>query len=348
MESSDSSSDRIEILSIRKFSDEQRAKICAVSPRIDLIEVDGRSDNAAVTAAMSAQTQIMYAFRGSFDVAAAPNLKWVQMENAGVDHLHGSPLWQRSEVVLTSANGAHSPQMPEYVMAVLLAHMHRLPMTLDLQAKQVWGGGDLRNQLLPRELRGLTMGILGYGAIGRELAQLAQAFGMRIVATARDDAGAGRYAGYLRPGVGDAEGTLPARYFTLDKVHGLLAESDVIVLALPMSARTRHIIDAAALQHVKPGAVLINIGRGGLIDQDALQVALAQRALDVAILDVTDPEPLPADHPLWQNEHVWITPHISGQSTRYIDNTTDIFAENLRRYIAGEALLNIVQRELGY
>ncbi len=342
------STERIHVLSIRKFTDEQRAKICAVSPLINLVEVDGRSDNAAITSAMTADTQILYAFRGNFELNAAPSLKWVQMENAGVDHLYDTPLWRQADVVLTSANGAHSPQMPEYVMSVLLVHMHRLPLTLTLQAQRVWGDGKYRQQLSPRELRGLTMGIVGYGAIGRELAQLAHAFGMRVVATARDEAGAGRYSGYLRAGVGDSEGVLPARYFTLDQIHALLGESDVVVLALPLSERTRRLIDGEAFQHMKPDAVLINIGRGALIDQHALLAAMQRRAIEATILDVTDPEPLPSDDPLWQTDGVWITPHISGHSPRYIDNTTDIFAENLKRYLAGQPLLNVVQRDLGY
>ncbi len=343
-----SATERIHVLSIRQFTDQQRAKICAVSPLIDLIEVDGRSDNAAIIAAMTAQTKVMYAFRGNFELNTASGLKWVQMENAGVDHLHGTPLWQRAELLLTSANGAHSPQMPEYVMSVLLAHMHRLPLTLTLQMQRTWGDGVHRKRLTPRELRGLTIGIVGYGAIGRELAQLAHAFGMRVVATARSQAGAGQYTGYMRPGVGDAEGTLPARYFTLDQIHDLLRESDVVVLALPLSEKTCGLIDAAALQQMKPDAVLINIGRGALIDQMALVAAMQRHAIEAAILDVTDPEPLPTDHPLWQTDGVWITPHISGHSTHYIDNTTDIFAENLRRYLAGLPLLNVVQRDLGY
>ena len=338
----------IRVLSIRKFTEEQRVKLRAVSSRIDLIEIDGRVTGVDVNAALTPDIEIMYAFRGNFDVAQGTGLKWVQMENAGVDHLHGTPLWMRPDVTVTSANGAHSPQMPEYVMAVLLAHMHKLPATLRLQAEPRWGDGELRASLLPRELRGLTMGILGYGAIGRELAKLAHAFGMRVVATARAESGAGRYAGYMRAGVGDVNGTLPARYYTLDRVHNLLDESDVVVLALPMSPQTRHVIDATALAHMKSDAVLSNIGRGGLIDQTALLAALNRQALGAAILDVTDPEPLPLDHPLWRTKGVWITPHISGHSARYIDNVTDVFAENLRRYVNGEPLLNIVQRELGY
>jgi len=338
----------IRILSMRKFTDEQRAKLRAVSPRIDLVEMDGRAKDANLTGALTPEFEVVYAFRGNFEIAQATGLKWVQMENAGVDHLHSTPLWSRNDITITSANGAHSPQLPEYVMSVLLAHMHRLPMTLSLQTLSHWGDNDMRKRLEPRELRGLTMGIFGYGAIGRELAQMAHAFGMRIIATARDTHGAGRYTGYMRAGVGDMEGTLPERYFTLDQRDAMLRECDVAVLILPMSPKTRHLINADALKQMKRDAVLINVGRGGLIDSAALIEAMQHNAIAAAILDVTDPEPLPADNALWRTPGVWITPHISGNSARYIDNVTDVFAENLRRYVHGEPLLNIVQRELGY
>ncbi|MFN8446068.1 MAG: NAD(P)-dependent oxidoreductase [Caldilineaceae bacterium] len=157
-----------------------------------------------------------------------------------------------------------------------------------------------------------------------------------------------QYRGYLPPGLGDPEGTLPDDYFTMEELPALLRQSDYVVLGVPLVDHTRHLIGAEELAQMQPHALLINIGRGGLIDQVALLDALQQKRIGGAVLDVTDPEPLPADHPLWHQENVIITPHMAGHSPNHFDNVVALFAENLRRYQTGEPLLNLVRRELGY
>jgi phosphoglycerate dehydrogenase-like enzyme len=268
------------------------------------------------------------------------------MENAGIDHIHGTPLWHTA-LPIASANGAHLPHLPEYVLTMLLAWAHRLPELLDLQARAHWFPGKDIHQLWPRPVPGRTLGIVGYGAIGREIARMAKAFGMRILATRRAG-GSLRYEGYSPPGLGDPEGSLPEAWFTLAELPALLRQSDYVVLGVPLLAQTRHLIGAAELAHMQPHALLINIGRGSLIDQDALLAALQQKRIGGAVLDVTTPEPLPPEHPLWRQENVIITPHMAGHIEHHFDNVVDLFAENLRRYLAGEPLLNLVVRELGY
>jgi phosphoglycerate dehydrogenase-like enzyme len=195
------------------------------------------------------------------------------------------------------------------------------------------------------------VGIVGYGAIGREIARLCKGLGLRVMATKRTAASSTKYDGYAAPGTGDPDGVLPDAFFALDQpnqLHQLLNQSDVVILLVPMTEATRHIMGADELAQMKRDALLINIGRGGLIDQQALMNAMNDKLIGGTVLDVTDPEPLPNDHALWRTPNVFITPHIAGLSAHYNDNVTRIFAENLRRYASGEGLVNVVRRELGY
>jgi phosphoglycerate dehydrogenase-like enzyme len=250
-------------------------------------------------------------------------------------------------VQLTTANGVHAIQIGEYVLTMLLAHFHRLPLAFRLQQQREWGRGAHGDAFQPMELRGATLGIVGYGAIGREAARLASAFGMRILATKRADTDP-RYSGWTPPGTGDADGTLPEQFYELNDLSAMLSACDAVVLALPLTNTTRRIIGQQELAAMRPKALLINIGRGPLVDQPALIEALRAGVIGGAALDVTDPEPLPADSPLWELENVIITPHISGSTRHYEDRAIELFAENMRRYLANDTLLNIVDRVHGY
>jgi phosphoglycerate dehydrogenase-like enzyme len=340
-----SSTHPIRILSVRALTQTQLDLLRAATPRAEIVH--GPADLAA---ALTPEVEVLFTGRGNFSIAGATGLKWVQAENAGVDHFHGTEIW-RSPITLTSANGAHTPHMPEFVLATMFWHAYKLLLAHDYQHKQVWGSNEHRALFTPRELRGQTVGIVGYGAIGREIARLCKGLGLRVLATKRTAASSTKYDGYAAPGTGDPDGVLPDAFFALDQpnqLHQLLNQSDVVILLVPMTDATRHIMGANELAQMKRDALLINIGRGGLIDQQALMAAMNDNALGGAVLDVTDPEPLPSDHPLWRTPNVFITPHIAGLSRHYEDNVTRIFAENLRRYASGEPLVNVVQRELGY
>ena len=343
------SSEHIRIVSARSLTPTQLALLQAATPRADITHLNTNS-SAELATALTSEVDVLFTGRGNFSIAAATGLKWVQAENAGVDHFHGTEIW-RSDVTLTSANGAHTPHMPEWVLAVMLSHAYKLPLSHEYQQKPMWGGGEHRQRFTPRELRGQTVGIVGYGAIGREIARLAKALGLRVLATKRTEASSLRYDGYAAPGTGDPDGALPDAYFALDQPNQLtrfLNQSDIVILLVPLTDDTRHLIGASELAQMKPDALLINIGRGGLIDQPALMDAMNNKVIGGAVLDVTEPEPLPSDHPLWRTPNVLITPHVAGLSAHYNDNVVRIFAENLRRYANGEALLNVVRRELGY
>lgn len=276
----------------------------------------------------------------------APRLRWVQLYSAGIDQIAEAPL-VRSEVVFTTASGIHATTMAEYVSTVMLAWYHRLPTVLEWQARSQWPSSQERSMLFTgEELRGKTLGIVGYGSIGRQTARLASAFGMRIIAMQRGTEHRDR--GWVIPGTGDPEGALPERYFAPEQLHAMLSECDIALIVVPLTSHTRRMIDESALGAMKPTSFLINVARGDVCDETALLRALESRRIGGAALDVFHQEPLPPDHPFWRLPNVVISPHISSLTPRYAERARELFEENLRRYIAGGALFNVVDIPLGY
>jgi phosphoglycerate dehydrogenase-like enzyme len=199
---------------------------------------------------------------------------------------------------------------------------------------------------VPEELNGKTIGIVGYGSIGRHVARLADVFGMRVLAMKRNPQHAD--VGFQFTDVGDPEGALPDRYYTPHQLHALLSESDVVLIAVPLTPQTQELFDEAAFQAMKSTAFLVNIARGGVCKETALIDALKQQRIAGAALDVFHQEPLPPDHPLWHLPNTFISPHIAGLTPHYNERAATIFEENLRRYLAGEPLYNIVDKTEGY
>lgn len=342
----------VHVLSVLSLSEKHLASIQEISPRLVITQRSlsndqtYRANTQEFAAALTPEIEVLYAHSTPFPLDLAPNLRWVQTNTAGVDLLYDTPVWQ-SEIAITSASGIHAVQIPEYVLGMLLSYAHNFPKAARFQSQAHWPVMPEKIMLSTRELRGKTLGILGYGAIGREIGRLAAAFGMRILATKR----AGRptsFDGWTPDGTGDPTGSIPARFYDLSELHELLPACDMLVLALPLSAQTHHLIGQTELALMRRHALLINIGRGPLIDHQALVAALQARSIGGAILDVTEPEPLPASSPLWGLDNAIITPHISGMSAYYNDRLVELFCTNLRRYLAGEPLLNLVQRDLGY
>lgn len=200
------------------------------------------------------------------------------------------------------------------------------------------------------ELRGKTVGILGYGHIGREAARLAAAFGARIL-VANSSGQRQPIGGYTVPGTGDVDGGIPEAWFSTTNPQSLttfLSECDVVLLSLPSTPATRHILNAHMLSYLKPTAVVVNVGRGDAIDTDALVAALDAGRLGGAALDVTEPEPLPDGHTLYGRKNVIITPHTSWRSVKFQDLALDILIVNLERLIEGKELMNAVDLQRGY
>jgi D-2-hydroxyacid dehydrogenase (NADP+) len=260
----------------------------------------------------------------------AGKLRWIQTAGAGVEWLLTPEILARQGLTITNASGVHGEQIAEHVFALMLALARRLPLALAQQREQRWDSAPFLREV--PLLAGATLGILGVGAIGARVAELGAAFRMRVIGLRR----------------GSEPVPHVERMYGPDSLHALLREAHYVVNALPLTAATRGLIGPAELQNMRRDAVLINIGRGGTVQTDALLAALQAGTIAGAGLDVTDPEPLPAEHPLWRSERVIITPHFSGGRPGYLEHVADIFLDNLRRYRAGEALRNVVDRAAGY
>ena len=283
-------------------------------------------------------------------LARAPRLTWVHSASAGVERAL-TPAARERGIVITNARGVFSRPIAEYVLMMILAVSRRLPGLLELQRERTW------QPLEGVELRDVTVGIVGLGSIGRAVGALATAFGCRVVAVRRrSEQGSGSLAAAAAAG-GEADASVEAPSFgevMLDRVGGpetlpqLLAESDFVVLAAPLTPETEDMIDAAALAAMKPTAWLINVARGRLVDERALVNALRDGTIGGAILDTFRDEPLPPSSPFYDLSNVIVTPHTSWSSGRVLDRSVELFCDNLRRYAAGEPLVNVVDPQAGY
>lgn len=334
----------VNVLVTMPFAAPLLEKLANVSPRLNIIQHEART--AEDLPPTIKEVDVLYTFQALPLPEQAPRLRWVQLHYAGVDHLLEHPLFAKEDVLFTSTSGIHTIVIAEYVLALILAFAHHLPKMFADKASATWPQ-DRWARYVSRELRGATLGIVGYGSIGREVARLAQAFGMRVLAVKRDLRNL-EDEGYCLPGTGDPHAEIPERIYPIEALHSFLRECDYVVLSLPLTAETHHLINAAALAAMKPTAILINVARGGLVDEKALITALEKGTIAGAGLDVYAVEPLPPDSPLWKMPNVILSPHVAGFTTHYDERATDLFAENLRRFLAEEPLLNLVDRSRGY
>lgn len=333
----------IRILITAPFPDNLIDKIRAVSADVDVEQWTVPGDEWPKDETTGAE--VYYALSKVPKPEQAPNLRWIQTHWAGVDSLAGHPVWD-SDIMITSASGIHAPVLAQYVMAQILSWANRVPKWLYYQHRGEWPKGRWE-KFLPEELRGKTLGILGYGSIGREVARLAKAFDMKVLATKRD-ARSMSDEGYTIPGAGDPQGTMVDRIYPGEATKSMVARCDYIVVTLPLTEVTRHLVDESLLREMKSDCFLVNVGRGAVVHESDLVKALKKGWIAGAGLDVFEAEPLPAKSPLWSLENVIISPHVSGFTPHYDERATDLFAENLRRYIDGRPLLNLVDREAGY
>jgi phosphoglycerate dehydrogenase-like enzyme len=267
------------------------------------------------------------------EVAAARNLKWVHTSAVAVETIALADLFARN-IVVSNSRGVQAAPIAEHVFAVLLALTKQLPFILENQRAHRWAQNDVVGDRLPWLLRRRTLGLIGVGTIGSEIALLADAFGMHVIGLRR------RLGHEQVPGVHEM---LP--YTDLDT---LLTRSDVVVIAAPLTNETVNMIGAPQLARMKQGALLINVGRAKIVDHVALTEALHSRRLGGASLDVFHQEPLPADDPLWSAPNVLLTPHTSGFRQGHWDDVIDLFADNIDRFRRGEPVRFRVEPSLGY
>jgi phosphoglycerate dehydrogenase-like enzyme len=335
----------MKIVSTVALQPAHRAAILSAVPGAELSDRQCRSPEE-FSELVGGGCDVLLTFRLPHDIRQrAPGLRWIQLLSAGADHALGGPL-KGSSIPLTTASGIHATPIAEYTLGSMLAYAHRIHLALRAQIRHEWSRSRNLNEPMD-ELRGRTMGIIGYGSIGRETARLADAFGMKVLALKRNPADRGD-PGWCPAGVGDPEGMIPARFFGADDREAILRESDYVSVTLPLTDHTRKFIGEREFAAMKPGAYLVNIGRGQVIDEAAMAAALKAGRIGGAGLDVFEHEPLEAGSPLWDMENVILTPHISGDSRDYMGKACELFAENLKRFAASRPLLNLVDPALGY
>jgi phosphoglycerate dehydrogenase-like enzyme len=312
-------------------------QISLVSPEIKVndasslvvAELRGDSSVKGKLDALLAKADVIFGLIPPKDVLArAPQLKWIQMMSAGVDRLRNTEIW-RSRLMITGVSGIHATPISEFVLQFMLMFVKGAPLCFQMKQKRQW------QRFLPTVLRGKTVGIVGLGHIGREVARLSKAFRMKVIATKRSatKAGTARYVDRL----------LPASQLPL-----LLKESDFVVICTPYTPETHHLIGEREFGLMKPTAYIINIARGGIIDEAALIRALDEKRIAGAGLDVVEREPLAAESRLWGFDNVILSPHVAGGHEDYMVHATELFCENLRRYLAGKRLINVIDRKKGY
>jgi phosphoglycerate dehydrogenase-like enzyme len=272
----------------------------------------------------------------------AAGLRWIHLMSAGYNQAIGHRLAQRPGMRVSNAAGICAGHMAEFIIGQMLRHVKRWDDCARLQQERTWAN---RVAMATPALRGRRALIVGYGGVGRETARLLTALGVQVDAVQRRSERE-PYRGYLpHPDMGDAMGEWPARLFATEQLPVALAEADFIILTIPLTPHTRHLLNARSLTAARPGAVIINVGRGGLIDPPALITGLDNGRLAHAYLDVFEPEPLPADSPFWTHPRITVTPHMSGVMPNAGDLQADLLRQNLRHYQAGEPLLNEIPVE---
>ena len=270
------------------------------------------------------------------NIEAAKNLQWIQISSVGYSQLYGLNLPARG-IGACNARGVFDPTIAEWNLAMMINLLRDLPSMMRHQNQGVWD----RDARFQRELRGLTVGIWGYGGIGRATARLAKAFGMTVHVLARNGAGQ-RESTYLVPGTGDPQGVLPDRVFSHEEKHEFLSGLDFLILAVPQTPQTEGMLGEKQLKSLKPQAYVLNPARGPLIEEAALLRALRENWIAGAALDTHYYYPMPEDHPLWRLPNVIMTPHISGssESPHYLERVWDVLLQNVARGQNGEPLLN--------
>ena len=311
------------------LSEEGAARLRALDPRVHLISpADVEADPDLVE-----RIEVVYGHLPDPWWPRATRLRWFQSMAVGVDRLVQRPEFRDREIMLTNTRGIQTPAMVEHAFALLLAWIRQLHMAREAQLACRWehyGVVEERGQVLM--LCGRTLGLLGVGDIGGAAARVGRALGMKTIGCRR--------TGAPHPDLD--------RIFRPDQLAAFLAEADVVLNTLPATPGTRGIMNRDAFAAMKPGAIYVNVGRGASDDTDAMLAALASGRLRAALLDVTNPEPLPPEHPLWRMPNVLLTSHYGGLRPDSHAARERLLVENTRRYLAGEALLNLVDLNEGY
>jgi phosphoglycerate dehydrogenase-like enzyme len=321
---------KMNIVSIAKMSDKHQNKLMESFPQHQF-SFFGGIEETPMTSLEKAEILVTYGEDLTPDVVEKmPSLQWVQVLSAGLELMPFDILIAR-QIVVTNAKGIHRIPMAEYTIGAILQLARKGYDFYDLQKENHWD-----RSIRVDEVYGKTLGILGVGAIGTEIAKRAKAFGMKVLGLRRSEVSQDSTMEYVD------------ELISLENKEKLFRESDYIVVLLPVTAETTHFVGAEELSMMKSSAYLINIARGQIVDEEALLIALQDKKIAGAVLDVFKEEPLPSTHPFWKTENLIITPHSSGRSPYYMQRALEIFHENLNKYPRVEDMKNVIKMEQGY
>lgn len=310
--------------SIFPMNGEDQERILTIAPEASLTIVKKEE----VTEEQLKAAEIIFGWPEQEHIRTATNLRWLQLPSAGADSYMDREVYHHSDIMLTNSSGVFGLPIAEHVFSMILAYNRNLTEYAWQQKENKWKG--IRRT---KDFYGSTIGIIGLGDIGTEIAKRAKAWGARVLGVKRTLSAVPEYVD---------------RIYTTESLDEVLEQADYVVLALPGTKKTNGIITEERLRKMKPEAFLVNIGRGALVDQEALIKALKEGWIGGAGLDVTTPEPLPQDSPLWELPNVILTPHVSGSSPSNDQRRMGIFLRNLERYLSGHTLENLVNFEEGY
>jgi D-2-hydroxyacid dehydrogenase (NADP+) len=324
----------VNVLITHRLAEKFQQQICNVSSRIklwdvsDLVSEEQKGNGACIERldARLAEAEVIYGFPPKNIIARAPKLNWLQSHVAGVERFL-SPDIIDSPVILTSSKGIHGTQVSELAFAMVLMLAKQAQSWFRLKEQKRW------QPFVPQVLHAKTLGVLGLGNIGQEVARLARAFGMQVIALETRPIEKPEYVELI---------------LSPERLIELLSQSDFVVITLPLTPETRGLIGEVELEAMKPTAYLINVARGGIVDEAALIRTLSEKRIAGAGLDVFGSEPLPPESKFWELPNVIMSPHIAGRREDYDVLATDLFCDNLKRYLSGKPLLNIIDKKKGF
>jgi phosphoglycerate dehydrogenase-like enzyme len=321
----------MKVLVHTKMSEQQLDTLRSVSPELDIVrELDAERAREVLKDA-----EILCTFRLPGPLEEARALRWIQLVSAGAEHLFEAGI-SDLDIKVTTVSGIHGPAIAEYSLCMMVMLARRLPQIMRESAQRQWRPSRTRTYY-GDELRGKTLGIVGFGRIGQQVASVSRCLGMEVLGFRRTPVGQGERSSLGEELFSGREGLLR-----------MLPRCDFVVLVAPLTAATRSLIGEAELRAMKPTAHLINVARGRLVDEPVLVRALREGWIAGAALDVFATEPLPADSELWDLPNAIVTPHMAGDFIDYLERAAEVFRENLRRYLAGEPMINVLDKQRGY
>ncbi len=315
----------MKLLTTAKFSSQDVDALKGLAPTLDVVrELDPEKAREQFRDA-----EIFCGFQLPGPLAEARELKWVQLVSAGAEHIFDTGIL-RSDILVTTASGVHAHAIAEYVLGAMVMLARHIPEILAESARREWRPQRQR-AYYGEELHGKTVGVLGLGAIGQQVATTSRCLGMRVLGIRRGG------------GAGVAD-----EVFTPERLMEMLPRCDFVVVTLPLTAETRNLLGERELRAMKPTAFLINVARGHIVEEGPLVRALREGWIAGAAVDVFSEEPLPRESEMWDLPNLIVTPHMAGNFSAYLDRVMDILRENLRRYVAGEPMVNLLDKQRGY